>query len=108
MTKANRLLRITMALALTITVAQDALADEMAPSPGFWDILPETILRPVGFMSFVGGCALFAATSPLTAIASIEEPHEAMSHSFNGFVGAPIRYTFTRPIGNYAFKVYPD
>ncbi|MGR9106349.1 MAG: hypothetical protein ACU843_05390 [Gammaproteobacteria bacterium] len=71
---------------------------------GIWEFLPEIILRPFGFLSVLGGSALFVAASPLTAAASIEAPHDAWSNSFNGFVAAPIRYTFTRPIGDYRFE----
>ncbi|MGH8499893.1 MAG: hypothetical protein ACRERV_13970 [Methylococcales bacterium] len=93
---------------LSLILASGAtVADEPAP-PGFRDVLPEIILRPMGFVGLIGGCALFAASAPFTAVASFEEPHDAWSNSFNGFVGAPIRYTFTRPIGDYTFKVYPD
>ncbi|MGH8477184.1 MAG: hypothetical protein ACRERS_00920 [Methylococcales bacterium] len=84
-----------------------ALADDVA-SPGIRDLLPELLLRPMGFVGLVGGCALFAAATPFTLAASLEEPHDAWSNSFNGFVGAPIRYTFLRPIGDYRFEVNPD
>lgn len=104
MIKMNQVLGVVMGFVL----AHAAVATEQESSVGFWDVLPEAVLRPVGFMGLVGGCALFVASTPFTAIASIEAPHDALTHSFNGFVGAPVRYTFTRPIGDYAFKVYPD
>lgn len=98
---------IVAVLALLMSMPGVASAEEVE-SIGFWDVLPETILRPVGFLSFLGGCALFAATTPFTAIASIEAPHDAWFNSFNGFVGAPVRYTFTRPVGDYRFAVFPE
>ncbi|MGH8550297.1 MAG: hypothetical protein ACRERU_17185 [Methylococcales bacterium] len=98
---------IRLVLLLSILTQSAMAADE--PSPvGFWEVLPETILRPMGFVGLVGGCALFVVATPFTAVASIEAPHDAWTNSFNGFVGAPVRYTFSRPIGDYTFKVYPD
>lgn len=100
--------KVILAVLLLLSLAQGTVVAKEDSSVGFWEVLPETVLRPVGFMGFVGGIALFVASTPFTAVASIEAPHDAWSHSFNGFVGAPVRYTFTRPIGDYVFKVYPD
>ena len=99
--------RIGSVLMLLLLFQGVARAEE-AVSPGFWEVLPETVLRPAGFMGLLGGCALFVASTPFTAVASIESPHDAWFNSFNGFVGAPVRYTFTRPIGDYRFEVNPD
>ncbi|MCI0666641.1 MAG: hypothetical protein L0Y38_07115 [Methylococcaceae bacterium] len=93
---------------LLLSILTQSVAADDPPSLGFWDVLPETILRPMGFVGLVGGCALFVASAPFTAAASIEAPHDAWSNSFNGFVGGPVRYTLTRPVGDYRFKVYPD
>jgi hypothetical protein len=98
--------RLSLLLLLLLTQGQANAEDQS--SVGFWEVLPETVLRPVGLMGFVGGCAMFLVATPITAVASIEAPHDAWFNSFNGFVGAPVRYTFTRPIGDYSFKVYPD
>ena len=89
MIKKNRILGVAKGLVLALALVHGAVAAEPESSVGFWDVLPETVLRPVGFMGFVGGCALFVASTPFTAVASIEAPHDAWTNSFNGFVGGP-------------------
>ncbi len=74
-------------------------------APGLEDYLAEIVLRPLGAISNIVGLGLFVAASPITMLASIEEPHDAVANSFNGFVLAPYRYTFRRPIGEYRFRV---
>lgn len=100
----KKIYTVLFVLSLVLTNGS-ATADE---STTFLDVLPEILLRPMGFVSLLGGSAMFVAATPFTAAVSLEEPHDAWSNSFNGFVGAPIRYTFTRPIGDYTVKVYPD
>ena len=73
--------------------------------PGLEDYLAEIVLRPLGAISNIVGLGLFVAASPITLLASIEEPHDAVANSFNGFVLGPYRYTFRRPIGEYRFRV---
>jgi hypothetical protein len=75
------------------------------PSPGLSDYLPELVLRPFGAVGNLLGLGMFVAASPITLLASIEPPHDAVAHSFNGFVLAPYRYTFRRPLGVYRFPV---
>lgn len=74
-------------------------------APGLEDYLAEIVLRPFGAISNIVGLGLFVAASPITILASIEAPHDAVANSFNGFVLAPYRYTFRRPIGEYRFRV---
>jgi hypothetical protein len=100
-------IRLLSVLLLLNLAPSAALADDSS-AVGFWNVLPETILRPTGFLSLVGGCVMFVAAAPFTSVASLEAPHDAWSNSFNGFIGAPIRYTFDRPLGDYSFKVHPD
>ena len=75
------------------------------PPPPFWNTLPEVVLRPVGLASLVIGTAAFVAALPFTYVATIESP-DAVSNSYNGFIAAPIRYTFDRPLGDYGFPVF--
>ena|GEM_PF-577515 len=77
----------------------------MEQAPGLEDYLAEIVLRPIGAISNIVGLGLFVAASPITMLASIQEPHDAVANSFNGFVLAPYRYTFRRPIGEYRFRV---
>lgn len=100
--------RILLCLIVLNGVAPAAYSAEAPDSGGVWNLLPEAVLRPFGFMALLGGGAMFVACSPVTAIASIEEPHEALQNSLNGFVLAPVRYTFNRPLGDYSFKVFLD
>ena len=74
-------------------------------APDLEDYLAEIVLRPIGAISNLVGLGLFVAASPITMLASIVEPHDAVANSFNGFVLAPFRYTFRRPIGEYRFRV---
>lgn len=97
-----------LSVLLLLMLVRSASAADDPDSIGFWDILPESIVRPMSFVGFVGGSALFVTATPFIAVASLEPPHDAWSNAFNGFIGAPIRYTFERPIGDYRFDVYPD
>ncbi len=104
----KKIYKLLFWLSLSLTLANGAAAADEPTALGFHNVLLEFLLRPMGFLSLLGGSALFVASSPFTAVASLEEPHDAWFNSFNGFVGAPIRYTFTRPIGDYTFKAYTD
>lgn len=57
-------------------------------------------LRPLGLVTTVIGSAFFIASSPLTALASIPEPHDAFESSYKILILAPARYTFERPVGD--------
>lgn len=59
------------------------------------------IIRPVGFAATLAGGAVFLGTSPLTAIASIPEPHNAFDRMYEVLVGGPYVYTFVRPLGYF-------
>ncbi len=83
------------------------VADDQLESK-FWNVLPEIVLRPVGFVSLLFGSAFFVVTTPVTAVASIEEPHDALNNALEGFVNTPFRYTFKRPIAGNALKIEPE
>ncbi|MGR8940563.1 MAG: hypothetical protein ACU83V_08200 [Gammaproteobacteria bacterium] len=58
--------------------------------------------RPVGLAVTLVGTGLFVGLSPLTALASVPEPHDAFHQTYKLLVAAPAGYTFVRPIGNRA------
>lgn len=70
--------------------------------PGFV-ILDVLFYRPLGFAATVVGSGVFVGLSPLTAFASIPEPHDAFAKTSKILIGAPAAYTFIRPIGDREF-----
>jgi len=70
---------------------------------GVMNVLTDVILiRPVGFAGTLGGAGLFLGLSPLTALASIPEPHDAFTKMGGILVGIPYSYTFERPLGYFS------
>ena len=67
--------------------------------PGFV-ILDVLFYRPLGFAVTIIGAGAFIVLSPLTAFASIPEPHDAFVKTAKILVLAPAAYTFIRPLGN--------
>ena len=76
--------------------------------PGFV-ILDVLLYRPVGFAVTIIGTGAFIGLSPLTALASIPEPHDAFAKTAKILIQAPGAYTFIRPLGDRAvpFHVPP-
>lgn len=72
--------------------------------PGFV-ILDVLVYRPLGVAVTVLGTSLFIAMSPLTALASIPEPHDAFEKTSRVLVLTPATDTFVRPLGNRQFVV---
>lgn len=64
------------------------------------------VIRPVGAAATLAGAALFVATSPFTALASIPEPHNAFDRVGSLLVGTPYAYTFVRPLGYFSTSCY--
>jgi hypothetical protein len=73
--------------------------------PGFV-LLDVLLYRPVGLAVTVIGTAVFIGVSPLTALASIPEPHDAFAKISNILILFPATYTFVRPIGDRDFPYY--
>ncbi len=73
--------------------------------PGFV-LLDVLIYRPVGLVATIVGTAVFVGVSPLTALASIPEPHDAFAKISNILIVFPGAYTFVRPIGDRDFPYY--
>lgn len=73
--------------------------------PGFV-VIDIAIIRPASLLVTVAGAALFVGLSPLTALASIPEPHDAFAKTYEVLIGIPARYTFVRPVGDKSIAPY--
>jgi len=73
--------------------------------PGFV-ILDVLFYRPMGFAATIIGAGAFIGLSPLTAFASIPEPHDAFVKTAKILILAPAAYTFIRPLGDRAFPYH--
>ena len=73
--------------------------------PGFV-LLDVLLYRPVGLVATVVGTAFFVGVSPLTALASIPEPHDAFAKTSEILILAPAAYTFIRPVGDRDFPYH--
>jgi hypothetical protein len=73
--------------------------------PGFV-LLDVLLYRPVGLVVTVIGTAMFVGVSPLTALASIPEPHDAFAKVGKILILAPAAYTFIRPVGDRDFPYH--
>jgi hypothetical protein len=73
--------------------------------PGFV-ILDVLLYRPVGFAVTIIGTGAFIGLSPLTALASIPEPHDAFAKTGKILILAPGAYTFIRPVGDRDFPYH--
>ncbi len=69
------------------------------------DMLSEIIIRPIAVIGSVTGLALFIAASPVSALASIPEPHDAFKTTWNDFVVTPYYFAFRRPFGDYSVEL---
>ena len=71
---------------------------------GVDDVVVEILLaRPLGLVATIAGIGVFAGISPLTALASIPEPHDAFVKTADALIFAPAWFTFERPLGVYCF-----
>ena len=73
--------------------------------PGFV-ILDVLLYRPVGLAVTIIGTGLFIGMSPLTALASIPEPHDAFVKTGKILILSPATYTFVRPVGDRSFPYH--
>lgn len=69
-----------------------------------YDIAIDLVLRPVGFVGTVAGTALYVGLSPLTLISQLYPPHDSFEKLGKLLVVQPAKYTFTRPVGDYAHE----
>ena len=84
-------------------VAQSQSVEKTDPGFVLLDVL---IYRPVGLVATLVGTAVFVGVSPLTALASIPEPHDAFAKISNILILFPGAYTFVRPLGDRDFPYY--
>ena len=73
--------------------------------PGFV-LLDVLLYRPAGLAVTIIGTGAFIGLSPLTALASIPEPHDAFAKTGKILILAPAAYTFVRPIGDRDFPYH--
>jgi hypothetical protein len=81
------------------TIPPSKSVEEVDPGFVMLDVL---LYRPVGFAVTIIGTGAFIGLSPLTALASIPEPHDAFAKTARILILAPGDYTFIRPIGDRA------
>jgi hypothetical protein len=84
-------------------VAHSQSAGETDPGFVLLDVL---LYRPLGLVATVIGTGAFIGLSPLTALASIPEPHDAFAKTGKILILAPGAYTFVRPVGDRSFPYY--
>lgn len=82
------------------TIPQSKKVEETDPGFVILDVL---LYRPAGLVATVIGAGAFIGLSPLTAFASIPEPHDAFVKTGKILILSPAAYTFIRPIGDRDF-----
>ncbi|NOQ14893.1 MAG: hypothetical protein GQ583_10520 [Methyloprofundus sp.] len=68
-------------------------------------IASEILIRPVAVLGSAAGFAFFVIASPVAALASIPEPHDAWDTTWNDLVVVPFDFAFRRPLGDYAAEL---
>ncbi|WAR46877.1 hypothetical protein [Methylomonas rapida] len=64
------------------------------------DIYADVLLyRPIGLAMTIAGSVIFAAISPMLAIAELNPSNQAFADAKNGLVITPYDFTFNRPLG---------
>jgi hypothetical protein len=100
-----RHIRTLFFITLLLCSSQSPAIAEQDTSIGFWDVLPEVIIRPFSLVGTAAGAVFFIAASPFTGLASIPEPHDAFKQNYDDFVVTPFRFTFRRPLGRFDFDI---
>ena len=103
-THLRRFLAACTALVLLVGVAAPAYSassqETMRSMRGSDPVSPTVdvlVLRPIGFLTLIGGTALFCAALPFIAIT---RPHE-IGKPFDRLVGDPARYIWMDPLGTH-------
>jgi hypothetical protein len=68
-----------------------------------YDILIDVVLRPVGLVGTIAGTALYVGLSPFTLMSQAFPPHNSFEKLGKLLVVQPAKYTFARPVGDYAY-----
>ncbi len=95
----RRLLAACCALVFLIGVAAPAYSSDalIAGTDTVSPTVDVLILRPVAFLTLVGGIGLFAISLPFVAIT---RPHE-VGKPFKALIAAPARYLWLDPLGTH-------
>ena len=100
----SRLLPPLFALMCLLNSGVSAADDDRVLTPQ--GVLADLMMvRPFGLGMIAVGTALFVGTSPIAALASIGEPHDALQRSGEALVAAPVAFTFSRPLGDFRYKL---
>jgi hypothetical protein len=99
MMKIRKLLVFALFSALTVP----GFADNHVVKISGYDYAHEMISRPVGMVTTIIGAGLYAGISPLTALFMIPKPHDSFERLADIMVCHPFKWTFMRPIGDYAY-----
>ncbi|MCK5191582.1 MAG: hypothetical protein KAR12_16170 [Methylococcales bacterium] len=92
---------LVLALISTISISAPVYAEDAKENYSPFFVIPDILIyRPIGIAVTVVGAGLFAAMSPLTALAQISPPHDAFEITSNILIMGPVKYTFARPVGN--------
>lgn len=92
-------------LVLALAISSNSYADTPPSEADGYDVFFDALfLRPMGLVGTVVGSGLFIGLSPLVAIASIPEPHDAFEKLASTLVVKPAKYTFVRPVGDYDYN----
>lgn len=98
--------QLVLTLALLVSVPMQAFAYsglDCRDRNDVTNVLTDVVvIRPAGFVATLVGGALFIGLSPLTALASIPEPHDSFKRVGGILVGIPYDYTFVRPLGYFS------
>lgn len=89
-----------LGLSLNVTETKADCVGYRASSVDAGSVLVDVVIaRPLGLVGTIAGAGLFLGLAPLTALASIPEPHDAFGQVGEVLVGAPAAFTFERPVG---------
>ena len=101
----KKLIRFVILLSVMCcsAVAHSQSVEETDPGFVLLDVL---LYRPLGLVATVIGTGAFIGLSPLTALASIPEPHDAFAKTGKILILAPGAYTFIRPGGDRDFPYH--
>lgn len=91
------------AFVLFAALSTSGLADNHHVENDGYNVMLDMVLRPVSLAGTVIGAGLFVGLSPLTALASIPQPHDAFEKLADTIVCKPAKYTFVRPVGDYRY-----
>ncbi len=95
-------------LKITILLFAFSATPGFAQETGQTGMLPELVLRPIGLLGSAFSTGLFLACAPISALATIPEPHDALGKTYHAFVVTPFRFTFQRPLGDYRLLIDSD